>query len=280
MRSPVLLASALAVLVLATIGYFAWSRSVENCRYARAAAEDASSVGAIADTAASDRVVSELMDRSSLDRSIVTRVEAASATLARKPNFHIRNGAVEWLKRLAVGGDYAVTASTLRLADSVEVKDGFRCSLPNGESSATSPAGDAKDFFRRFPTPEGLRSTLLALDQESRAALQAALVKAVAIKAAIEARERRRRAELQAELQSDANTVCRSRGAVAQAASVYQQFLNTCNGPYGGQYYDCTQGNANSMASQVRAVADQRDRNEQDFATKWGSASLREISCY
>lgn len=279
MRFKLIGGAAALLFLLVLLGVLGWSRSQENCRYLRAVAEDASSAGAVFEAANVDPIVLELVDRPPIDGAVALRTEAAKVVLGRRPNFHISQGVAAWLERLGKAGSVAEGASVLREATAADLGGGFRCALPPTDAAGGSaPASGA--FLERFRTPERFRAALVALDEEARGALAVAETKAAGVRAERAARERARLAALKAEMQGDANVVCRSRGAVAQAGAVYQQFLNTCNGPYGGQYYDCTQYNANVMASQVRSIADQRDRNEMDFATKWGSSSLQSITCY
>jgi hypothetical protein len=83
------------------------------------------------------------------------------------------------------------------------------------------------------------------------------------------------------QMQEDANSVCRSRSAVKNAANTYDDYIWKCNHPpYGVRYTDCNQYNANQMASQVRQIADQRDENEIAFVRKWRVDPTREVSCY
>ena len=83
------------------------------------------------------------------------------------------------------------------------------------------------------------------------------------------------------EMQSDANTICRSRSAVKLAANTYDEYIWKCNNPpYGVRYTDCNQYSADSMATQVRQVANQRDLNELSFAKKWGVDPAVEVRCY
>lgn len=83
------------------------------------------------------------------------------------------------------------------------------------------------------------------------------------------------------ELQQDANTICRSRGSVQNAANTYDNFVYKCNHPpYGVRYTDCNQYNVDQMGYEVKRIVANRNTNEIDFVQKWGSDRLRAISCY
>ena len=74
------------------------------------------------------------------------------------------------------------------------------------------------------------------------------------------------------ELQEDANVVCRSRSAVKNGASYYDEFVWKCNHPpYGVHYTDCNQYNVDQIGRELQGMINRRNDNEYSFAEKWGT---------
>jgi len=275
-------ASVVGALLLA-VGYWLWAQSRENCRYAGALAVDASKTLAVIESALADDLILANMDRGPLDTLLSTRVGAAGAITQRRPNMHLTTEAQHWLAAVKGGGSYVEHAAALGSGVGLSAYS-FRCSLPEAEDAGSPTL--ASGLFQAFPTPGKLRGFLAAVTNTAQAALRTAQIKAQAIRAEAEARERARiaeeerlerirRAVLLAEIKNDGDAICRNRGIVSQAIYRYEQFLNLCNGYGGGQYYDCTQNNADVMALQVRQLVSQRYQVEREFVSKWGE----EASC-
>jgi hypothetical protein len=267
-----------AVFSLAFIlfGWVLWGRSRESCEFAKTVVMRAGSAGRNMLAAHDDDLVLRLVDRAALTAPMQARVRTAEGVLKRTPNWHLSDEALEWLSDLAGAAGDIDRAKLLLQAPPVDDREHYQCSLPARETAASQPS----DSERPDDSPGRLFARLEFLDASATRAVADAQERARVQRAEEEARRLASLARLRAEMELDANGICRNRAIVSQAGARYEQFLAICNGSSGGYYSDCTQYQANMMASEVRGLATQRDRNEDDFATKWGSAALSTVSCF